>query len=169
LNPSFGGDELDPHVKKYEDPRTDGALSFWLSGKNIFYMRYSDILLCYAETLNETGATAQAVQLVNTTVRTRAWGGTLPATAAWNPGMSSSEFQTKILDERMRELCFEGWRRMDLIRTGKLVDLVKQRNKWTKQSGTIQTFHNRYPIPLQEIKQNEDIGETDQNPGYSNN
>ncbi|MBL4677648.1 MAG: RagB/SusD family nutrient uptake outer membrane protein [Mucilaginibacter sp.] len=168
LNPSFGGDELDPHVKKYEDPRTDGTLSFWLSGKNIIYMRYADILLCYAETLNETGATVQAVDLVNT-VRRRAWGGTLPTEAAWNQGMSATEFRTRILDERMRELCFEGWRRMDLIRTGKLVDLVRQRNKWAKQSGTIQPFHNRYPIPLQEIKQNEDISETDQNPGYSNN
>lgn len=169
LNPSFGGDELDPHVKKYEDPRTDGKLSFWYSGKNIFYLRYSDILLCYAETLNETGATAQAVDLVNNTVRKRAWGGTLPAEHAWNPGMSATEFRTAILDERMRELCFEGWRRMDLIRTGKLVDLVKQRNKWAKQSGTIQAYHNRYPIPLQEIKQNDDIAESDQNPGYSNN
>lgn len=169
LNPSFGGDELDPHVKKYEDPRTDGMLSFWLSGKNIFYMRYADVLLCYAETLNETGSTSQGVDLVNNTIRKRAWGGTLPAANMWNAGMSAAEFRTNILDERMRELCFEGWRRMDLIRTGKLVDLVKQRNKWTKQSGTIQAFHNRYPIPLQEIKQNDDIEESDQNPGYLNN
>ncbi|WP_454802140.1 RagB/SusD family nutrient uptake outer membrane protein [Mucilaginibacter phyllosphaerae] len=168
LNPSFGGDELNPHVKKYEDPRTDGSLSFWLSGKNIFYLRYSDILLCYAETLNETGSTAAAVQLVNTTVRKRAWGGTLPMAAMWNNGMSQDEFRAKMLDERMRELCFEGWRRMDLIRTGKLVDLVKQRNKWAKESGAIQAFHNRYPIPLQEIKQNSDLTEKDQNQGYLN-
>jgi len=168
LNPAFGGDELDPHVKKYEDIRTDGTLSFWLSGKNIFYLRYADVLLCYAETLNETGNTAQAVDLVNNTVRARAWNGALPVAQRWNPGMSQDEFRTRILDERMRELCFEGWRRMDLIRTGKLVELAKQRNRWTKASGTIQEFHNRYPIPLQEIKQNEDITESDQNPGYSN-
>lgn len=168
LNPTFGGDELDPHVKKYEDIRTDGTLSFWLSGKNIFYLRYADILLCYAETLNETGNTSQAVDLVNTTVRARAWNGVLPAAARWNSGMSADEFRVKILDERMRELCFEGWRRMDLIRTGKLVELAKQRNKWTKEAGLIQAYHNLYPIPLQEIKQNEDITEADQNPGYSN-
>jgi len=83
--------------------------------------------------------------------------------------MSATQFRANMLDERMRELCFEGWRRMDLIRNGKLVELAKQRNKWTKQSNTIQQYHNRYPIPLQEIKQNEDISETDQNPGYSNN
>ncbi|RBQ11889.1 RagB/SusD family nutrient uptake outer membrane protein [Pedobacter miscanthi] len=169
LNPTFGGDELDPHVKKYEDIRTDGTLSFWLSGKNIFYLRYSDVLLCYAEALNETGATAQAVDLVNTTVRRRAWNNNLPDDKKWSAAMSQQDFRTAIMDERMRELCFEGWRRMDLIRTGKLVDLVKARNKWTKESASIQPFHNRYPIPLQEIKQNDDISEADQNPGYSNN
>jgi hypothetical protein len=168
LNPTFGGDELDPHVKKFEDPRTEGVTSFWYSGKDIFYLRYADVLLCYAETLNETGSTAEAVGIVNSTVRRRAWNGTLPADQAWNIGMSQQEFRTRIMDERMRELCFEGWRRMDLIRTGKLVELVKQRNKWAAETGTIQEFHNRYPIPLQEIKQNEDIGDNDQNPGYSN-
>jgi hypothetical protein len=155
-------------VKKFEDPRTQGVLSFWYSGKDIFYLRYADVLLCYAETLNETGSTAEAVGIVNSTVRRRAWNGTLPADQAWSIGLSQQEFRTKIMDERMRELCFEGWRRMDLIRTGKLVELVKQRNKWARETGTIQEFHNRYPIPLQEIKQNEDIGEGDQNPGYSN-
>jgi hypothetical protein len=93
----------------------------------------------------------------------------LPADKRWNAGMSQQDFRTNIMDERMRELCFEGWRRMDLIRTGKLVELAKQRNKWTKESGSIQEYHNRYPIPLQEIKQNDDISESDQNPGYSNN
>lgn len=169
LNPTFGGDELDPHVKKYEDPRTDGKLSFWLSGKNIFFLRYSDVLLNYAEALNETGATPQAVDLVNNTVRTRAWGGTLPVDKRWNSGMSPDEFRTKMLDERMRELCFEGWRRMDLNRNGKLVDLVKARNKWTAQSGTIQPFHSLYPIPLKEMQDNLDLKDSDQNPGYANN
>jgi len=163
----MGGDELDPHVKKYEDIRLDGTLSFWYSGKNIYFLRYADILLCYAETLNETGNTPQAVEEVNK-VRARAWGGALPADKRWS-GLSQSEFRTKIMDERMRELCFEGWRRMDLIRTGNLVSYVKARNKWAQQSGTIQEFHNRYPIPQQEILQNSDIDEKDQNPGYGNN
>jgi starch-binding outer membrane protein, SusD/RagB family len=164
----FGGDELDPHVKKYEDPRTDGKLSFWYSGKNIIYLRLADILLCYAECLNETGETGKAVDIVNNQIRTRAWGGTLPADKRWDNGLSQQDFRDKMMDERMRELCFEGWRRMDLIRTGNLVKLVKARNKWAKESGTIQEFHNRYPIPLIEIKQNEDINPEDQNPGYVN-
>lgn len=163
----MGGDELDPHVKKFEDLRLDGTNSFWYSGKNVFFLRYSDILLCYAETLNETGNTGQAVTEVNK-VRARAWGGTLPSGKEWSAGMSQAEFRTKILDERMRELCFEGWRRMDLNRYGKLVDLVLARNKWANESGTISQFHRHYPIPQQEILQNEDINPEDQNEGYSN-
>ncbi len=163
----MGGDELDPHVKKYEDQRLDGTNSFWYSGKNVFFLRYSDILLCYAETLNETGSTGLAVIEVNK-VRERAWGGTLPPDKAWNEGMTQSEFRTRILDERMRELCFEGWRRMDLNRYGQLVDLVSARNQWARESGTIRPFHKRYPIPQFEILQNEDIGLENQNEGYTN-
>ncbi|HTF28301.1 MAG TPA: RagB/SusD family nutrient uptake outer membrane protein [Flavitalea sp.] len=163
----FGGDELDPHVKKFEDTRTDGTLSFWYSGKNIFYLRYADVLLCYAECLNELGRTAEGVAIVNTQVRSRAFGGNVPSGLLWNTGMSQDEFRTKMMDERMRELCFEGWRRMDLIRSGKFVQLIKERNKWSKESGTIQEFHKRYPIPLNEILQNTDIPPSDQNPGYN--
>lgn len=82
--------------------------------------------------------------------------------------MSQEEFRTKILDERMRELCFEGWRRMDLNRHNKLVDLVSTRNKWANENGTIRSFHRWYPIPQIEIIQNEDIGPEDQNEGYVN-
>ena len=164
LPAGFGGDELDPHVKKFEDPRTQGATDAWYSGKNKHYIRYSDVLLSYAECLNELGQTGQAEGFVNQ-VRTRAFGGTLPAGMAWS-GTSQSDFKVKILDERMRELAFEGWRRIDLLRTGKFVELVRARNKWANQSGTISATHLRYPIPLLEIKKNDEIGPGDQNPGY---
>lgn len=159
-------DELGPHTKKFEDIRTNNVQNFWHSGGMIYYLRLADILLCKAECMNELGQTAAAVDLVNTTVRKRAFGGTLPAEFTWSSGMSKSEFQTQIMDERMRELGFEGWRRMDLIRTGKLVQLIKERNPWAKAEGTISEFHNLYPIPESEIKQNELINEEDQNPGY---
>ncbi|KOS05836.1 hypothetical protein AM493_07140 [Flavobacterium akiainvivens] len=160
----FGGDEVDPHIKKYEDVRTQGSQSFWNSGKNKPFLRYADVLLSYAECLNELGQTGQAEGFVNQ-VRTRAFGGTLPAGMAWS-GLSAQQFRDQILDERMRELAFEGWRRIDLLRTGKLVQLVGTRNKWAQQNGTIADFHNRYPIPLSEMSQNDEINPEDQNPGY---
>jgi hypothetical protein len=164
----FGGDELDPHIRKYEDIRTDKVMSFWYSGKNSHYLRLADVYLCYAECLNELGQTSEAVGYVNL-VRARAWGGSLPDDKAWNAGMSQGDFRTHIMDERMRELCFEGWRRLDLIRTGNFVDLVRERNKWAREENAIQEFHTRFPIPLTEIRQNEDISEEDQNPGYGLN
>lgn len=165
-------DELDPHIKKFEDFRTDklsglGINNMWNCGKNFPLLRLADIILLHAECLNELGHTTDAVRIVNTDIRTRAWGGTLPADKKWNEGMSKEEFRDKVMDERFRELCFEGWRRIDLIRTNKFVELVKARNRWAKESGTIQDFHKRYPVPDTEIKTNEDFSPEDQNPGYT--
>ncbi|WP_455664741.1 RagB/SusD family nutrient uptake outer membrane protein [Phocaeicola sp.] len=165
-------DELEPHIKKFEDFRTDiwsglGINNMWESGKTFPMLRFADVILMHAECLNELGQTAEAVNEVNNKIRTRAFGGELPADKKWNTGMSKEEFREKIMDERFRELCFEGWRRMDLIRTGKFVELVKARNRWAKESGTIQAFNVRYPIPETEIKTNEAFSPEDQNPGYS--
>jgi hypothetical protein len=159
-------DELEPHTRKFEDIRTQGLQNFWYSGGLIYYLRLADILLCKAECMNELGQTGDAVNLVNTTVRKRAFAGLQPEEYSWSTGMSQSDFRTNIMDERMRGLGFEGWRRMDLIRTGKLVEYVRERNKWAKASGTIASYHVRYPIPDSEIKQNEFINPEDQNEGY---
>lgn len=162
-------DELKPHIKKYEDFRTDqhsglGLNNMWNSGKNIPLLRYADVLLSYAECLNELNRTSDAVEIVNQ-VRNRAWGFNIPADKKW-ADMGKDEFRIKILDERMRELFGEGWRRFDLIRTGKFVEYVKTRNKWARRSGTINEHNMRYPIPNEEIEQNEDITPADQNEGY---
>jgi hypothetical protein len=162
-------DELKPHVKKYEDFRTDKHSdqkinNMWNSGKNIPVLRLGDIKLCYAECLNELNRTNDAVTVVNE-VRTRAWGGALPADKRW-VAMSQEAFRTAIMDERIRELFAENWRRIDLIRTGKFVDYIKSRNKWANQSGSIQAFQMRYPIPDVEMKLNDQITPADQNPGY---
>lgn len=163
----FGEDQLLPHIKKYEDIRLNGKESFYNSGKNMYYLRYADILLCYAECLNETGNTSGAVIIINDQVRKRAWGGSLPEDKKWSTGMSQEEFRNKILDERMRELCFEGWRRFDLIRTNKFVQRIATYNKWAKESGTISEKHKLLPIPYVEIKQNPELTPADQNPGYN--
>ncbi|WP_190295151.1 RagB/SusD family nutrient uptake outer membrane protein [Mucilaginibacter rubeus] len=162
-------DELKPHVKKYEDFRTDKHSdqkinNEWNSGKNIPVLRLGDIKLCYAECLNELGKTNDAVNVVNE-VRTRAWGGTLPADKRWT-ALSQDAFRTAIMDERIRELFAENWRRIDLIRTGKFIEYVKTRNKWAKESGSLQAFQMLYPIPDVEMKLNDQITPEDQNPGY---
>ncbi len=156
-------DELLPHIKKYEDFRTDtwsgfGVNNMWNSGKNIPYLRLANAILLYAEALNETGNTTEAVNQVNK-VRARA------KVANWS-NMSQDEFRTQIMDERMRELFGERWRKFDLLRTGKQMELVKARNKWQKRNGQIAEYNKYWPIPLGEIDKNPDISAEDQNPGY---
>lgn len=162
------GDELLPHIKKFEDIRTNVEGSQpWESGKHFAYLRLADAILCHAECLNELGRTSDAVNEVNDKIRTRAWGGTLPEDKKWNTSMSQEDFRTNIMTERVRELCFEGWRRIDLIRTGNFISYVKERNPSVKKANAIQDYHVRYPIPDTEIKENPDISEEDQNPGYN--
>ena len=162
----FGEDQLLPHIKKYEDWRIDGEKSFYETGKYVYYIRYADVLLLLAECMNETDSTAQAVALVNQ-VRTRAWDATLSATAEWSVS-SKEEFRKNLMDERIRELLCEGWRRMDLMRQGKqtYITEVKDKNPWAKANATLDEHHLLFPIPNTEIKTNTSIDILDQNPGY---
>lgn len=167
-------DELLPHIKKYEDIRTDQfdgdgqTNNMWNSGKNIPYLRLANAKLLYAECLNELGQTPEAVRQVNE-VRKRAWGFNLPADKAWSESMGQDEFRTQIMTERVRELFGERWRKFDLIRTNHFLEYVSKRNKWAARSGTIQQYNILWPIPLTELQQNSDMtvdGEYDQNEGY---
>ena len=134
------------------------------------WKKHSLVTLCrrfitHAECLNELGRTNEAIDLVNSTVRKRAWGGSLPADKQW-PTMSKEQFREQIMDERMRELFGEQWRRIDLVRTGNFEKLVKQRNEWAKRFATIHTYNTLLPIPFTELQQNPDMKESDQNEGY---
>jgi hypothetical protein len=60
------------------------------------------------------------------------------------------------LDERGRELAFEGWRRNDLIRFG------KWENKWGYKTDA-NPGHRIYPIPATQRQLNPRLT---QNPGY---
>jgi hypothetical protein len=163
-------DELKPHIKKYEDYRTDkgsglNISNMWLSGKNIPVLRYADVLLSYAECLNELGRTSEALSYVNP-VRQRA------GVADWTT-VSQDEFRTEMMNERIRELIGENWRRFDLIRTGTWKSLVTTRNKWSARSlaaGKFVDGNMLLPIPQTELNQNTQMrnadGSFDQNAGY---
>ncbi len=88
-------------------------------------LRYSDVLLMYAEALNEynNGPTAEAVSAFEQ-VRTRGFGGDaskIGATPADYEG-----FRNAIINERKLELGFESWRRTDLIRWGILYETLTE-------------------------------------------
>ncbi len=89
---------------------------------NFPLLRYADVLLIYAEADNNIngGPSAQAYEAVNK-VRRRGYGKNVavPDVQADAPqGLAQQDFQDLIMNERLRELAFEGLRKHDLIRWG---------------------------------------------------
>lgn len=114
-------------------------------------IRYADVLLMYAEALNENGKTTEALSQLNL-VRTRA--------GLEGIGTSSqSEVRDRIARERRLELAFEGHRWFDLVRTGKAFE--------TLQPLGMQSFMTVFPIPLSQIQVINNPSIFPQNPGYN--
>ncbi len=93
-----------------------------MSNQNWYVLRYADVLLLYAEALNEAehGPSFAAYNAINK-VRRRAYGldmDTASAEADLPAGLSYEDFQAAVRKERSWELAFEGQRRMDLTRWG---------------------------------------------------
>ncbi|WP_428667339.1 RagB/SusD family nutrient uptake outer membrane protein [Runella sp.] len=125
-------------------------------GTSIPILRYSDVLLMYAEATNEVNKapTADAYAALNR-VRTRAG---LTALS----GLSYQQFKDAVWLERRLELVFENSRRYDLIRTGRLIEAVKAENSFARNA-TIEPFHLLMPIPQADMDANPNLK---QNPGY---
>lgn len=102
------------HLRKYLNDETDPNEVEWRSEINERILRYSDILLLYAECLNELGRTNEAYAYIQM-VRDRA---NLPDLATTKPGMNKGQMKMQISHERAVELCFEGQRYVDLLRWG---------------------------------------------------
>ena len=93
---------------------------------NFPLIRYADVLLMAAEAdLKKNGGTPtpQAVEYYNQ-VRRRAYGATNPTASLAGVDVASFTMQD-IMDERSRELCFEGQRRLDLIRWGVITNVMQ--------------------------------------------
>jgi tetratricopeptide (TPR) repeat protein len=116
-------------------------------------LRYADILLMWAEALNELGQTAQAETPLNL-VRQRA--GLGPVT-----GLGKDAFREKVLHERRMELAFEGHQWFDLIR----IDNGQYALNFLHSIGKINAAakHLLLPIPQKERDANPNLT---QNPGY---
>ena len=144
-------------ILKYWD-RT-GSQMLDHDGLNFPVYRYADVLLMYAEALNEwkKGPTTEAYEAVNE-IRRRAGVDEIE-------NYDYQKFKLFIQDERARELCYEGHRRFDLVRWGILVETVKKISKEINSRGDeyVDERHNLCPIPETEIIKN---GNLEQNPGY---
>ncbi|MEM6643301.1 MAG: RagB/SusD family nutrient uptake outer membrane protein [Bacteroidota bacterium] len=95
-----------------------GELNRNFTNINFPVLRYSDVLLMYAEAANEVsgGPTALGLQYFNE-VRNRAGLWNLEDSASTSAIAADQQlFFEELVDERSRELCFEGLRRFDLVR-----------------------------------------------------
>lgn len=136
------------------------------SGNDWIIYRYGDILLKYAEALNELGNTAEAFGYL-AEIRSRA--GLSSNTALVD---SQSDMRLAIEQERRIELNCEGHRWFDLLRTDRLRNVMNAHFQDPAldhhQIGTgasVADFEVLFPIPLFEINLNPK--NLTQNPGYN--
>ncbi|MGO3707766.1 MAG: RagB/SusD family nutrient uptake outer membrane protein [Mesonia hippocampi] len=123
-------------------------------GDNHYIVRYADVLLLYAECLNENGKTTQAAFYLNQ-VRNRAGLANTNAT-------TQVTMQKAIALERKFELVGEGHRWIDLLRTNMAIQTMNTFFQEENKGITVEEFRLLAPIPQSEI----DITKMKQNPGY---
>ncbi|MDR3269235.1 MAG: RagB/SusD family nutrient uptake outer membrane protein [Tannerella sp.] len=135
---------------------------------NFPVLRYADVLLIYAEAVNErNGApTAEAYEAINQ-VRRRAFGKlpvTTPNADVDLSGLNHDDFLKAVQDERFFEFVQEGKRWFDLVRWGKLVEFTKDVEfKGQKFKAAVSERNNLYPIPQEQRDLNPELY---QNEGY---
>lgn len=128
----------------------------WDSPINFKVIRYADILLLYAEALNETDATAQAYTYIDI-VRARS---NMFALSIVMPGLTKAEMREQIKHERVVELAGESQRFLDLARWEMLDTALKANDPEFEYF--IKGKSELLPIPTRETELNDII----QNPGW---
>lgn len=140
------------YIRKFYDPTAELQFD---GGINVLPLRYADVLLMYAEALNETGKTTEAHDFLNM-VRDRAGLGSLS-------GLSKPEFALALERERRVEFLAEGHRWFDLVRTGRAQEIIN--NYYISQglSFRVEDYELLMPIPQSERDIDPDLS---QNTGY---
>ena len=143
-------------MKKFFDTRDATTLQY---GNDQILLRYADVLLLYAEALNEVGydgsAGSPALEALNA-VHTRA--GLDPLNITDLPDQDS--FRRAVCLERQKEFPYEGQRWFDLVRMGYAKEAM------AAEGHTIQDYQLLYPIPNTELERINDTSLLWQNPGY---
>ncbi|WP_339917797.1 RagB/SusD family nutrient uptake outer membrane protein [Yeosuana marina] len=140
------------YSKKYDDIEFSKDMLF--TRINYPILRYSDVLLMYAEALNEVSPLNDDAFNKLNMVRNRANLGDITIAEL----DSQQAFTNEVLDERRREFVNENQRVFDLKRRGLFLDFVQQLpySQFSEEDVL-------YPIPQAEIDANPNLT---QNPGY---
>ena len=112
---------------------------------NFPIVRYADVLLMYAEVLNNQGATSTAVPYLN---RIRQRAGLAPVSTS----ITANDFTTALRKERRVEFAGEGVYWHDLVRWNIGVDVINQAAAALNYNYTITTNDYLYQIPLSQIQ-----------------
>lgn len=157
VNPATGV-KVDSRTGSHQDKYWDSSpCGLFQARNNFMVIRYADVLLMYAEAINElNGPMAEAYDAINQ-VRTRARNGNAAANPQNLSGLTQQQFRDTVLKERSWELCFEGHRRWDLLRTGKYISVLQEAGIPVQQKNIL------YPIPQNERDVNSALT---QNDGY---
>ena len=146
-------------MNKFYDTKSP---TFKTVGNDQILLRYADVLLMYAEALNEiqydASESSLALKYLNA-VRQRA--GISNLTVKQLP--TQEKFRKGILVERQREFPYEGQRWFDLVRMGFAKSVMAENGV------EIKDYQLLFPIPQQEIEKVGDKSILWQNPGYDNN
>ena len=146
-------------MNKFYDTKSP---TFKTVGNDQILLRYADVLLMYAEALNEIQYDASegslALKYLNA-VRQRAGISNLPAKQL----PTQEKFRKGILVERQREFPYEGQRWFDLVRMGFAKSVMAENGV------EIKDYQLLFPIPQQEIEKVGNKSILWQNPGYDNN
>lgn len=146
-------------MNKFYDTKSP---TFKTVGNDQILLRYADVLLMYAEALNEIQYDASegslALKYLNA-VRQRA--GISNLTVKQLP--TQEKFRKGILVERQREFPYEGQRWFDLVRMGFAKSVMAENGV------EIKDYQLLFPSPQQEIEKVGDKSILWQNPGYDNN
>lgn len=164
-NPTTGALSGGPQFTKFLEKGTTAPVNNRDYPNNFPILRFEDVMLLYAEALNEESAVPPlAVTIVNR-IRTRSG---LPAYTATSPErVNQAAFRAAILKERRYEFVLEGQRWFDLVRTGTALQTITAAKQASGISlGRPLDEHDLlYPIPLLELRINPGFWE--QNPGYN--
>lgn len=125
------------------------------SKQNIVLMRLADIMLLRAEAFNKKGGEQnqlEALGLLNT-IRSRAGLVEFETVAAAEE--MYGDLESAILHERSIELCFEGHRWFDLVRTGKAIATMQPINGLSDERNLV------WPISINSLRKNPNLVQND--------
>lgn len=145
------------YCKKYWDtPIVSGD-----NNNNFPIIRYSDVILMYAECLNEAGYVSDGDAFVYLNkVRKRALlNDKTSATVA-----NQASFRLAIEQERRVEFAFEGQRWFDLVRTGRAIPVLNAKATQIGIKKTLTEDNMLFPVPQSQVDINKD--KIKQNTGY---